>query len=166
MARKKATQTTDAEQTNDEKTELTTTGRASAGTVAEQPPLEQPQPQQRRRRRRRTIDTAAEASLLIAALLRQRGATGARQDELQQVVVWGRSVRAESQELQRGQKAPAGTGRGRRRRPSEEAVARAQRSELNTLLLERVLLGTLGLDVQNGQLVFRRQELDGRLTNG
>jgi hypothetical protein len=167
MPRKKATQTNDAEQTNDEQTELTTTGRASAGTVAEQPPreqppLEQPQPQQRRRRRRRTIDTAAEASLLIAALLRQRGTGGANQDELQQVVVWGRSVRAENQELQRGQKAPAGTGRGRRRRPSEEAMARAQRSELNTLLLERVLLGTLGLDVQNGQLVFLRQELEGQ----
>ncbi len=40
-------------------------------------------------------------------------------------------------------------------------MARAQRSELNTLLLIRVLLGTLGLDVQPGQLVFRRQELDG-----
>jgi hypothetical protein len=76
---------------------------------------------------------------------------------LQQVVSWGRSTRAESQELQRGQK-----GSGRTRRPSsEEAMARAQRSELNTLLLERVLLGTLGLDVQEGQLVFRHQELGG-----
>ena len=72
------------------------------------------------------------------------------------MVSWGRSTRAGSQELQRGQ-----PGSGRTRRPSEEAIARAQRSELNTLLLERVLLGTLGLDVQEGQLVFRRQELDG-----
>ncbi len=32
-------------------------------------------------------------------------------------------------------------------------------------VLERVLLGTLGLDVQQGQLVFRRQELEGRNTS-
>ena len=56
--------------------------------------------------------------------------------------------RAESQELQKGQKGSAGaSSSGRARRPSEEALARAQRSELNTLLLERVLLGTLGVDV-------------------
>jgi hypothetical protein len=41
-------------------------------------------------------------------------------------------------------------------------VVRAQRSELNTLLLEHVLLGTLGVDMQEGQLVFRRQELNGQ----
>lgn len=103
------------------------------------------------------VDTAAEASLLIAALLRQRGPAGASQDELQQVVAWGRSTRAESQELQKGHKAPSGSGRTRR--PSEEAVAQARRSELNTLLLERVLRGTLGMDVQGGQLVFQRQPL-------
>jgi hypothetical protein len=96
-------------------------------------------------------------------VLRQRGAAGASQDELQQVVSWGRSTRAESQELQRPQKATGSSGRTRR--PSEEAMARAQRSELNTLLLERVLLGTLGLDVQQGQLVFRRHELEGRNTS-
>jgi hypothetical protein len=107
----------------------------------------------------------AEASLLIAAVLRQRGAAGASQDELQQVVSWGRSTRAESQELQRGTGQTGPKGSGRTRRPSEEAIARAQRSELNTLLLERVLLGTLSLDVQQGQLVFRRQELDGLKAN-
>ncbi len=116
---------------------------------------EQPQRKQRRRRRRSTIDTAAEARLLVAALLRQRGLTGARQDEVQQVVAWGRSTRAESQELQKGQKGGGSTGsRGRARRPSGEVVAQAQRSELNTLLLEGVLGGTLALDVRGDSLVF------------
>jgi hypothetical protein len=49
---------------------------------------------------------------------------------------------------------------------SKETIAQAQRSEWNTLLLEHVLLGTLGLDAQNGQLVFRRQELGGLNANG
>jgi hypothetical protein len=125
-------------------------------------PQQQPR-QQRRRRRRNTIDTAAEASRLIAALLRYRGPAGASQDELRQVVAWGRGTRAESQELQRSNSGQKGTSSsGRTRRASEEAIARTQRSELNTLLLERVLLGTLGLDVQNGQLLFRRQEFDGQ----
>ncbi len=127
----------------------------AATTDTDLEPPQQPRQQQQRRRRRRTIDTAAEASLLIAAVLRQRGAAGASQDELQQVVAWGRNTRLEGQQLQRG-----GQKEGRRtRRPSEEAMVRAQRSELNTLLLERVLQGNLGLDVRDGQLVFRRQEL-------
>jgi hypothetical protein len=139
-------------------------GAASDVDAATAAPAGQ-QPRQQRRRRRRTIDTAAEARLLIAAVLRQRGAAGASQDELQQVVSWGRSTRAESQELQRGTGQTGPKGRSHSA-PSEEAIARAQRSELNTLLLERVLLGTLGLDVHGGQLVFRRQELDGRITDG
>ena len=140
-----------------------TSSNASDSDTAETVADTETAPQQRRRRRRNTIDMAAEASRLIAAVLRHRGVTGASQEELRHVVVWGRGTRAESQELQRGA-GQKGSGRGRR--PSEEALARAQRSELNTLLLERVLLGTLGLDVQQGQLVFRRQELDGRITKG
>ena len=95
-------------------------------TAPATPAAEQPRQQQQRRRRRNTIDTAAEASVLIAAMLRHRGGVGASQDELPQVVAWGRSTRAEGQELQRAQKGPGSSGRTRR--PSEETIARAQRS--------------------------------------
>jgi hypothetical protein len=73
---------------------------------------------------------------------------------LQQVVAWARSTRAEGQALEQVQKPrPGGT---RRRQGEDEVALRSLRYELNRLLLERALAGTVRLDIRGGQLVFEQ----------
>ena len=129
-----------------------TTG-PTTGVEPSPPPPSQPERQRRayRRRRNSTVDTAQEAGALILAVLKSRGAAGARPEELGQVLAWARATRAASRELQQGQKGRTG---GRRRRQSTEASERQARAELSLLLLEQVLSGHRGLDVRDGKLVF------------
>jgi hypothetical protein len=103
-----------------------------------------------RRRRRRTgaIDHVAQTALLVEALLKTRGAEGASQEELQSVITWARGVHGEADELK--------TLVGRPRR--QKALASPERMaafELNKALLDNVLAGTIGLNVNaSGAIVF------------
>jgi hypothetical protein len=119
----------------------------------------------RRRRRRRTTPPAApdyggETTLVVEAALKSRGAKGATQDVLQNVVNWARSVRTEGDELRVLASRP-------RRLKTQAPVERTARYEMNKALLDGILTGGITLDVlEDGQIVFihssimQRAELD------
>jgi hypothetical protein len=102
----------------------------------------------RRRRRSGIIDHVAQTALLVESLLKTRGSIGASQEELQSIIHWARSVHAEAEELK--------TLVGRPRR--QKALASPERMasfELNKALLDSVLAGTVGLNVnESGEIVF------------
>ncbi|WP_309716229.1 hypothetical protein [Armatimonas sp.] len=102
----------------------------------------------RRRRTSRVIDHAAQTALLVDSLLKTRGTDGASQEELQSVINWARGVHSETEELK--------TLVGRPRR--QKALASPDRMaayELNKALLESVLAGSIGLNVnESGSIVF------------
>lgn len=103
-----------------------------------------------RRRRRRTgaVDHVAQTALLIEALLKTRGTGGASQEELQSVVNWARGVHSEAEEL----KTLVGRPRRQKALSSPERIASF---ELNKSLLDNVLAGTIGLNVNAaGEIVF------------
>lgn len=125
-------------------------GRRPKATVTidavEQPAIEAPVVV--RRRRRRVVDHAAQTALLVESLLKTRGSRGASQEELQAAIHWARSVHAEAEEFK--------TLEGRPRR--QKALASPDRVatyELNKALLDSVLAGSIGIDVnESGSIVF------------
>lgn len=102
----------------------------------------------KRRRRRRVIDHAAQTAILVESLLKTRAGRGATQQELISVIEWARAVHAEAEALR--------VLAGRPRRAKAEApTERVARFEVNKTLLDGVLGGTLGLDVDEaGSIVF------------
>jgi hypothetical protein len=101
-----------------------------------------------RRRRRRITDPAAQSAALLSALLQTRNERGATQEEIERVVLWGRTVHAEASELA----SLAGRPRLRKAGVSSERQAAA---DINSALLDGVLGGQFGLDVdEEGSLVF------------
>lgn len=102
----------------------------------------------RRRRRSGVVDHVAQTALLIESLLKTRGGAGASHEELQAVISWARGVHAETEELKNL------VGRPRR----QKALASPERMaayELNKALLDSVLAGTIGLNVnEGGSIVF------------
>lgn len=89
---------------------------------------------------------------LVESLLRSRGIKGATQDELQGVVAWARSIRAEGQSLTELSARP-------RRAKTQAPADRVARFEMNRALLDGVLGGTIALDVQDdGVLIFLHSE--------
>ena len=102
----------------------------------------------RRRRTSRVIDHAAQTALLVDSLLKTRGVRGASQEELQSVITWARGVHAETEEL----KTLVGRPRRQKALASPDRIASY---ELNKALLESVLAGSIGLDVnESGSIVF------------
>jgi poly(3-hydroxybutyrate) depolymerase len=84
---------------------------------------------------------------VVEALLRTRGPQGATQEELEQVVTWARAVRSEGQALTDAMKRPT-------RQKQEKFGERVVQHEMNTVLLNGVLAGSIGLDVKNGSIVY------------
>ena len=73
----------------------------------------------RRRRRRTTIDTETQSSRLVSALLATRGARGASQTELRNIIQWARGVNAEAEHFK------TVSGRQRRMGPPADAARRS-----------------------------------------
>ena len=99
-----------------------------------------------RRRRRRNV-APNDTPTVVEALLRTRGPQGATQEELEQVVTWARAVRSEGQALTDAMKRPT-------RQKQEKFGERVVQHEMNTVLLNGVLAGSIGLDVKNGSIVY------------
>lgn len=105
-------------------------------------------PIRRRRRRTTVVDHAAQTAILVEAVLKTRNGRGATQEELHAIVAWARGVHAEAEALQ------ALAGRPRRQK-AQAPVERIAAYELNKTLLDGVLAGSIGLDVdENGSIVF------------
>jgi hypothetical protein len=106
----------------------------------------------RRRRRRTTIDTETQSSRLVSALLATRGARGASQTELRNIIQWARSVNAEAEHFK--------TVSGRQRRIRQQGTAdRLAAFQLDKALLDGVLDGKIGIDIDDsGQIIFLNVE--------
>ena len=100
-----------------------------------------------RRRRRSLGGGPAETATLVEALLRSRATGGASQDEVEAVVGWARSVRAEAQALGDAMKRPT-------RQNRERLADRLAAQEMNMVLLTGVLEGRIALDVKDGKILF------------
>ena len=132
----------------------TTTGETGdAATETSAPPTTDVEsngesPIRRRRRRRTNIDHEAQTTLLTESVLKCRGGRGATITELQTVIGWARSVHAEAEEFRSLASQP-------RRRKSQVTNERQAAFELNKSLLESVLDGKLGVDIdESGSIVF------------
>ncbi len=99
-----------------------------------------------RRRRRRNV-APNDTPTVVEALLRTRGPQGATQEELEQVVTWARGVRSEGQALTDAMKRPT-------RQKQEKFGERVVQHEMNTVLLNGILAGSIGLDVKEGSIVY------------
>ncbi|MGC4044861.1 MAG: hypothetical protein QM758_13795 [Armatimonas sp.] len=102
----------------------------------------------RRRRRRTVVDHAAQTQILVKALLKARGETGATLDDALKVISWARGVHDEGAELK--------TLATRVRKVRAEGVAERQVAyEVNKALLDGVLAGVLTVNVdESGSIVF------------
>lgn len=102
----------------------------------------------RRRRRRTAVDTETQSSRLVSALLATRGARGASQTELRNIIQWARSVNAEAEHFK--------TVSGRQRRIRQQGTAdRLAAFQLDKTLLDGVLEGKIGIDIDDvGQIIF------------
>lgn len=131
--------------------------RKVTDTPAEAPevaPEATPETPIRRRRRRTTIDHAAQTILLVDAVLTSRAGRGATQDELQAVIAWARGVHSEAEAL----KLLVGRPRRMKAQASAERMAAFQ---LNKALLDGILAGSIGVDVdENGAIVFLQRAGD------
>jgi hypothetical protein len=121
-------------------------------------------------RRGRSVGQPSETGRLIEALLKSRGAKGATQADLEQVISWAEGIRAEVAAIEaeaaelrklgpRGtqgrSKAAATRQRQQRQEKQRTLEERRQRSEMNQALLAGVLEGRISLDVQpEGGLIF------------
>jgi len=105
------------------------------------------QDKKQRKTRALSTDTVTETAKIIEAALKSRGAHGALQDDLQAIMDWARGVRAEGEALKDFNGRP-------RRQKAESYPERIARFEMNRALLDGVLAGNIGLDVQNGALRF------------
>lgn len=105
---------------------------------------------------------------LIDALLKSRGATGATQAEIAQVVTWAQAILAEgsalateSAELRKlgprtKRTSPIAAARQKQQKEARQAeiAARVQRHVMDRALLDGVLAGAISVDVKDGDLVF------------
>jgi hypothetical protein len=105
---------------------------------------------------------------LIDALLKSRGAAGATQSEIAQVVSWAQNILAEAATLQsetaelrklgpRGKRSsPVAAARQKQQKEQrqQEISARVQRHAMDRALLDGVMAGGISVDVKNGELVF------------
>ncbi len=102
----------------------------------------------RRRRRRTTIDHAAQTAILVGALLKARGESGASQSAIITVVEWARGVHEEDATLRQLKTRP-------RRAKAEISAERIAKFDVNKALLDGVLGGTVGINVDDeGGIVF------------
>lgn len=138
MARRKA----NTSPTDTPADETTTPAAASAETTDAGATATRPI----RRRRRRNV-APNDTPTVVEALLRTRGPQGASQDELEQVVGWARGVRSEAQALTDAMKRPT-------RQKQEKFGDRVTQHEMNLVLLNGILNGSVGLDVKDGRIVF------------
>ena len=105
----------------------------------------------RRRRRRTAVDHAAQTILLVDAVLTSRAGRGATQDEHQAVIGWARGE-AEALKLLVGRP---------RRMKAQASAERMAAFQLNKALLDGILAGTIGVDVDdNGAIVFLQRSGD------
>ena len=102
----------------------------------------------RRRRRRTVIDHAAQTAVLVTALLKSRGGKGAPQSALIAIVEWARAVHEEDTTLRQLKTRP-------RRAKAEISAERIAKFDVNKALLDGVLAGQVGIDVDDeGNIVF------------
>ena len=118
--------------------------------------------------RRRRSQAGGETSRLIEALLKSRGAKGATQTEVAQVVAWAQNVLAEGVALKadeadlrklgpRGKRSsPVAAARQKQQKEQrqQEIAGRTQRHAMDRALLDGVLAGSISVDVKDGELVF------------
>jgi len=102
----------------------------------------------RRRRRRTKVDLPSQTQVLIHSLLASRAGRGATQHELQGVIDWARGIHTETEALK--------TYGGRPRRAKTPGSSdRTAALQLNQSLLDGVIAGRIGLDVDEaGAIVF------------
>ena len=123
-----------------------------AATTAPEPEPEMTDTPVRRRRRRTTVDHAAQTAILVDAVLKSRAGRGASQEALHAVIQWARGVHAEAEALK------LLVGRPRRMK-AQASVDRIAAFQLNKALLEGVLAGSIGIDVnESGAIVFLQSE--------
>ncbi len=102
----------------------------------------------RRRRRRTVIDHAGQTVVLVSALLKTRGGKGAPQSALMAVTEWARGVHEEDTTLRQLKTRP-------RRAKAEISAERIAKFDVNKALLDGVLAGQIGIDVDDeGNIVF------------
>lgn len=102
----------------------------------------------RRRRRRTTIDHAGQTAVLVSALLKSRGGKGAPQSALLAIVEWARAVHEEDTAMRQLKTRP-------RRAKAEISAERIAKFDVNKALLDGVLAGQIGIDVDDeGNIVF------------
>ena len=102
----------------------------------------------RRRRRRTIIDHAGQTSILVAALLKSRSGKGASQSSVIEIVEWARGVHEEDAALRTLKTRP-------RRLKAEVSAERIAKFDVNKALLDGVLAGQIGIDVDdNGGILF------------
>ena len=102
----------------------------------------------RRRRRRTIIDHAGQTVILVGALLKARGGKGAPQSALVSITEWARGVHEEDTALRQLKTRP-------RRAKAEISAERIAKFDVNKALLDGVLAGQVGIDVDDeGNIVF------------
>jgi hypothetical protein len=125
-------------------------------------------PTRPRATRRRRSQSGGETGRLIDALLRSRGARGATESEIAQVVGWAQNILAEGATLQteaadlrklgpRGKRSsPISAARQKQQKEQrqQEITSRQQRHAMDRALLDGVLAGNISVDVKDGELVF------------
>ncbi|MGC4046035.1 MAG: hypothetical protein QM758_19770 [Armatimonas sp.] len=102
----------------------------------------------RRRRRRTTVDHAAQTSILVSALLKSRAESGAAQSAIISVIEWARGVHEEDAAMRQLKTRP-------RRAKAEISAERVAKFDVNKALLDGVLAGTVGINVDDeGNIIF------------
>ena len=111
---------------------------------------------------------------LIEALLRSRGARGATEADLEQVIRWAEGIRTEAASIEteaaelrrlgpRGKRSASGTAAARQKQQRQEKLRaleqRRQRHAMDQALLAGVLDGGIAVDVASeGQLLFLHKD--------
>jgi len=102
----------------------------------------------RRRRRRTTVDHAAQTAILVNALLKSRGESGAAQSAIISVIEWARNVHEEDAAMRQLKTRP-------RRAKAEISGERVAKFDVNKALLDGVLAGQVGINIdEDGNIVF------------
>jgi hypothetical protein len=118
--------------------------------------------------RRRRSQAGGETGRLIEALLTSRGAAGATQGEIAQVVGWAQGILAEATALQtetaelrklgprskRTSPIAAARQKQQKEQRQQEIASRVQRHTMDRALLDGVLAREISVDVKDGELVF------------
>ena len=119
-----------------------------ATTAAPAADMDEAKPIVRRRRRRTVIDHSGQAVILVNSLLKSRNGKGAPQSALFSVMEWSRGVHEEDAALRQLKTRP-------RRAKAEISAERIGKFDINKALLDGVLAGEIGIDVDDdGNIVF------------